>query len=78
MAELSIHAIDVTMAVPATGMRVTVRWIDPSEKQLFSGEIDSGGTIPKILDNLANGIYEAVFEIAEFYRMAGYQLPDPA
>lgn len=81
MPGLSIHVIDVSRGVPATGMRVELRALDAADIVMCDALVGSGGAVP--LDDLATrpmqrGVYEAVFHIADWYRAQGVAVPEPA
>lgn len=78
MAEISLHAIDVTRAVPAGGMRVVVRRLGDPGETIADSRLGPAGTLVPVLTGLAPGIYEAEFHVADYYRGAGVDLPDPA
>lgn len=74
---VSIHVVDVSRGLVATGMRVDVYSCEP-RALLASGAISTTG----VLDSAAlaavmkPGFYEAVFHAAEYYRNAGVDVPD--
>lgn len=78
MAELSVHCIDVTRAVPADGMRVVIRRVDGDISILSDGPLNAFGALSPPLENVACGTYEATFYIGDFYRAQGLALPTPA
>lgn len=77
MAELSIHAVDVTRAVPAAGMRVTVRRCAEGERSLFDGVLGPQGASGPAIDGLEPGAYEVAFHVAAWYRAQGVALALP-
>jgi len=80
MPGLSIHVIDVTRGVPATGMRVEVRSLDVAHSFLGDALVDSSGSValPDLAArSLPAGRYEALFHIAAWYRAQGVALPVP-
>ena len=81
MPGLSIHVIDVSRGVPATGMRVELRALGAAETVMGDAFVGSGGVVP-FLDlatrPLQTGVYEAVFHVADWYRAQGIAMPDPA
>jgi 5-hydroxyisourate hydrolase len=76
MAELSIHAVDVTRAVPAAGMQVTLRQLGGPVEPIVSVELTASGALPEPLVGLPAGGYEVSFHIADYYRTAGIALPE--
>jgi len=72
MPGLSIHVVDVSRGVVATGMRVDVHRCEP-RVLLASGAIGNSGTLDTdaLGATMAPGMYEATFHVADFYRAAG-------
>jgi 5-hydroxyisourate hydrolase len=80
MPGLSIHVIDASRGIPATGMRVELRTLDAAATVMGDALVGSGGAVP--LPDLATrplptGVYEAVFHVADWYRAQGVAMPDP-
>jgi 5-hydroxyisourate hydrolase len=78
---ISIHVIDVTRAVPATGMAVQVFSLGPERRLLAAGALTVTGTLEHPMvhgDGVTAGIYEAEFQIGDYYRAQGFALPNPA
>lgn len=69
---LSIHVVDVSRGIVATGMRVEVHRCEP-RTPLAAGAISPRGTLddPALSSTMPPGAYEAVFHVAAFYRDAG-------
>jgi 5-hydroxyisourate hydrolase len=76
MAELSIHGVDVTRAVPAAGMRVVVTRSAGGEP-VFDGTLGRQGATGPAIDGLDPGAYEVAFHVADWYRGQGVALADP-
>ncbi len=79
---ISIHVVDVGGGVPAEGMRVALYRLDAGERVLLaSGAVDAKGVVALPDDVGASpqrvGLYEAVFEVSDFYRRRGDSLPTP-
>lgn len=75
---LSIHVVDVSRGVLATGMRVEVYAATPVRTLLCEGEVGTKGTLddPVLMSEaITAGYYEAVFHVAAYYRIAGVALP---
>ncbi len=75
---ISIHVVDVSRGVVATGMRVEVFAVAPERKLLCSGAINTNGVLDDAVlmsDAMQVGYYEAVFYAAEYYRATGVPLP---
>ena len=77
MAEISIHAIDVARAVPASGMRVVVSRLDDAADIVTDARLDEKGTLAITIATPASRLYEVTFYIADFLRRSGIELPDP-
>jgi 5-hydroxyisourate hydrolase len=75
-AGLSIHVVDVSRGVVATGMRVDVYRCEP-RASLASGRIAANGTLndPALAATMSPGAYEAVFHVADYFRACGAALP---
>ncbi len=77
MPGISIHAFDVARGVPAAGMRVELWRLDGGVAP-FVGSVGGDGHValpPVWQDPLPAGRYEAWFDVAEFYRAAGVDVP---
>ena len=74
---LSIHVVDVSRGLVATGMRVDVFSLTPNRHAIASGVIDARGVLAQAaLDaRLPPGEYEVQFHVAAFYRTIGVPLP---
>ena len=73
---LSTHVLDVMHGRPAAGMAVTL-WGE--EERLFEGATNSDGRCPELGGlSLGKGRYRLVFAVADYFRGAGVDLPDPA
>ena len=75
---ISIHVVEVSRGVVATGMRVELFATLPSRKLLCAGAINAKGVLDDAVlmsDAMQAGYYEAVFHAAEYYRGAGTALP---
>jgi 5-hydroxyisourate hydrolase len=81
MPGLSIHVIDVSRGVPAAGMRVEL-WVVGSDRTMVADAlVDAGGLVelPGLAARpMSQGVYEAVFHVAEWFRAQGVPLPAPA
>ena len=79
MPGLSIHVVDVTRGLIATGMQVEVRRIEPdgAATPIVAGAVAGRGLLehPALDARLARGRYEADFHVAAYYRAAGIVLP---
>lgn len=77
MPGVSIHVVDVSRGVVATGMKVELFALSPQRRPLAAGAISGKGLLEaSALDaTFAPGAYEAMFHVADFYRDAGVALP---
>jgi 5-hydroxyisourate hydrolase len=74
MPGISIHVVDVSRGIVASGMRVELQAnagarFDP----ILDGEIDTHGHLvhPGLLKTFAAGHYRAVFHVGDYYRGCG-------
>ena len=80
---ISIHVVDVSQGVPAAGMQVALyRLADNGRIPLATGIVGANGVLP-VPDSVgatpqSAALYEAVFEVADFYRRRGDAIPAPA
>ena len=75
---VSIHVVDVSRGVVATGMQVEVFACGDTRKRVAAGTVNAKGALddPALMsDAMRPGYYEAVFEVAAYYRAAGVALP---
>lgn len=82
MPGLSIHVVDVSRGVVATGMAVEIhRLFEPigqlAAERLCAGRIAQSGLLEdaSLAEVLAPGVYEARFDVAAYYREVGTSLP---
>jgi 5-hydroxyisourate hydrolase len=75
---ISIHVVDVSRGVVASGMRVEVFAAGATRSLLCAGPINAKGLLDDALlmsDAMQEGYYEAAFHVADYYRHAGISLP---
>jgi 5-hydroxyisourate hydrolase len=75
---ISVHVVDVTCGLPASGMKVEVFQLGASEP-IAAGVLSSRGTLDHPIaagEKVESGIYEVVFHVGAFYRQLGYPLSD--
>ncbi len=78
MPGLSIHVVDVSRGVVASGMRVVVRSLAAGDAApLADDALGPTGTLdaPALAMGLQPGVYDVDFHIAAYYRSAGVALP---
>jgi len=78
MPGISIHVVDVSRGIVATGMQVELHAVSPP-RLIAQGAIGANGllTSPALDQRFTPGKYEARFHVAAFFRDAGVTLPDP-
>jgi 5-hydroxyisourate hydrolase len=72
---ISIHAYDVSRGVPAAGLGVKLK--GPDGQSLLDGNADRRGAL-ELADVPTIGLYEALFNVGDWYRAQGLILPSPA
>ena len=74
MPGISIHVVDVSRGVVATGMRVELQH---NGALVAAGYIGASGLLehPALKERFAPGAYQAVFHVADYYGKAGVALP---
>lgn len=78
---ISIHAVDVSRGVPAGGLTVLLRRLEPDPMVIAEGVCAANGHFVHPVaegDNVLRGTYEAEFGVGAFYRAARVALPDPS
>lgn len=76
---ISIHVYDVSRGVAAAGLRLLLR--GPDEKVLAEGAVGKSGAFEHAIvrgDGLTTaGLYEAVFDVGDWYRAQCVSIPKP-
>ena len=78
---ISIHAVDVAHGVPAAGLSVCLRRLEPDAGEIASGVCAANGHFVHPVSEgagVTRGLYEVTFGVAEYYRGKGIDMPDPA
>ena len=81
MGQLTTHVLDTARGKPADNMNWALYRADTERTVLATGRTNADGrNAGPILAGaaLVSGIYELVFYVAEYFRSAGIELPDPA
>lgn len=77
---VSIHAVDVAHGVPASGLGVILRRIDPVPFIVAEGVCaEDGHFIHPIAEGagITRGVYEVTFQVGAFYDQRNLLLPAP-
>jgi 5-hydroxyisourate hydrolase len=74
---ISIHVVDVSRGLVASGMRVELHSLLAARKLVAAGNVSPKGLLEDAAlgARFAPGAYEAVFHVADYYRAAGVALP---
>jgi 5-hydroxyisourate hydrolase len=72
MPGISIHVVDVSRGIVASGMRIELLH---DSKRIIEGKASQKGLL-QIDDKVKPGVYEAVFHLAEWYRGQRVPLPE--
>jgi 5-hydroxyisourate hydrolase len=78
---ISIHAVDVARGIPASGLTVVLRRLDPEPAEVARGDCAANGHfLHPVSDGVGviRGMYEVRFGVAEYYRLSGVDIPDPS
>lgn len=76
---VSVHVVDVSRGVVAAGMKVEVFACDGRRRRVAAGATNARGVLddPALMSDIMQpGYYEAVFDVADYYRAAGVALPE--
>jgi 5-hydroxyisourate hydrolase len=78
MPGVSVHVVDVSRGIVATGMQVEFYALMPERKLLAAGKLSETGLLEAsaLEEHLARGTYEAVFHVGAWYRIEGVNLPE--
>ncbi len=82
MGHLSTHVLDTANGCPAAGMKIRLQRIDGERVETIKalvlnadGRTDGGPLLEAT--SMAAGRYRLVFEVADYFRRRGAELPDP-
>lgn len=77
MPGISIHVVDVSRGLVASGMAVELRSVAGPAAMIAAGVISDKGLLEasELAAVFAPGLYEARFFVADYYRQAGVALP---
>ena len=77
MPGISIHVVDVSRGVVAERMQVELFSLGPERRLVASGALSGSGLLvhPTLDKRFERGVYEAVFHVADWYRMLDTALP---
>lgn len=80
MATISTHVLDTALGVPATGMTITLEWVDGSHGEraegtpIGGGTTDGDGRVRALLaqgETLGPGVYRLRFDTAAYFSASG-------
>ena len=78
---ISIHAVDVSRAKKAKGLRIAVYRLHDSEREpIAKGVVGADGQFDHPIvagEGVGRGCYEVEFALADYYRGEGLSLPNP-
>ena len=78
---ISIHAVDIARGIPAAGLRLRLRRVDPDTAEVASGVCAATGHFQHEVSagaGVVRGLYEIEFDVGDYYRDGGVDIPDPA
>ena len=77
MPGISIHVVDVSRGVVASGMRVELFAVSGAPRLIAAGSLSGTGVLadPALNRRFEPGFYEARFHTADYYRAAGVAAP---
>lgn len=78
---ISIHAVDVARGVPASGLSVLLRRLDPEPIIVARGACaENGHFIDPVSEGagVIRGLYEVRFGVGDYYRRCRVEIPDPS
>ena len=78
---ISIHAVDIAQGIPAAGLYVGLRRINPKPTELATGRCAESGHFQHPVTEgtgVERGIYEVEFDVGAYYRNSGVTVPDPS
>jgi 5-hydroxyisourate hydrolase len=77
MPGISIHVVDVSRGVVASGMRVQVRTAGASPGLVADAVVSRTGSVdaPTLAAPFEPGFYEVLLHVAAYYARAGFALP---
>jgi 5-hydroxyisourate hydrolase len=76
MTGLTTHVLDTTLGLGAAGMKVRLRRVGTGQAALAEATLDAKGRAV-LADQLSVGVYELLFEVADYHRARGLDLPEP-
>ena len=81
MGQLTTHVLDTARGKPADNMNWALYRADTEHTVLTTGRTNADGRVAEPIlvgTDFVSGIYELVFYVAEYFRNANIELPDPA
>ncbi len=81
MSKLTTHVLDTSAGIPAVGMIVELRRLEPKTDLVQSFTTNTDGRVDGPLlqgDAFKKGLYELQFFVADYFRLHDVSIPDPA
>jgi 5-hydroxyisourate hydrolase len=82
MGKLTTHVLDTHSGIPASGVRIELRAVMPTETQLLGSFVtaENGRCADALLqdERFLPGRYELTFQVGDYFRRRGVALSDPA
>ncbi|NNK15634.1 MAG: hydroxyisourate hydrolase [Sulfitobacter sp.] len=78
---ISIHAVDVAHGIPAAGLAVHLRRIEPDPADIAVGVCSDTGLLDDPVSEgqgVTRGLYEVRFGVGDYYRQGGLDIPNPS
>jgi 5-hydroxyisourate hydrolase len=79
MPGISVHVVDVTRGVPATGMEIEIFALMPQRRRIAEGRLAASGALDHEVatTTLPAGAYEVIFHAGAFFTGAGVAQSTP-
>ena len=80
MGRITTHVLDTAAGRPAAGLKIILSRLDGSPTVVTEAVTNADGRVDKALLEgaaFANGRYEIVFHVGDYFRARGITLPDP-
>jgi len=78
---ISVHAVDIARGIPADGLKVGIWRMEGQGINIATGVCNKSGLFEHPVssgDGVQRGLYEVTFDVSDYYRATGVDVPDPA